>query len=418
MIKKLILPLVFMTLVFAQAQNSCQPPSYSFNNKTNVSGSGGVGSIYRFNNVLTGINAIITIEKTQNASIDNSNMDNSGGYGIAWQPFVTFTSNRNNASDTSYIEFKIQFRSNNSADTLVKQNCMAMTIVDCDGTGSTNAYREMVKVSLPGSPMGIESSSISVYEDANWILFKSGATQFNNIDTANVAAMGQVNFPEGITTYYMRIGVVGPVSANTQRQFSFYFRSFAALTIPLPVYLTGLEANNIENGVRLNWMSTHEENFNRYEVFRSFNGAYFEKIGEIKGAGSLNQIKAYQYDDLLPEGLTNSKLFYKLRMVDNNEESLWSHIVVNDAIDRINNTSILFYPNPAQTTLNLQTDGIESPKHVIVTDIYGKRVFESDLDNAANGSYSFDISSYERGIYVMHITNTDNTTITGRFIKN
>ena len=137
----------------ASAQNTCLPPNYFFDSKTRISGNGGVNSQYRFNNVLPGINAFVTITKIQNASIDSNSIDNSSSYSLAWQPFITFPARRTQANDSSYMEFKVEFKTSSSTPVLLPQNCMAMTIVDCDGNGN-NSYREFVRVSLPAKPMG------------------------------------------------------------------------------------------------------------------------------------------------------------------------------------------------------------------------------------------------------------------------
>ena len=206
--------------------------SYQFRNPSKS------GSTYTFLSVAPGINAIVTVTASKNASVDV--MDDSSVYKQAWQPNIRYTNATSNANDSSYVEFKVDFvkSSNKNADL---QNLVSMTIVDCDGPGNSNTYREFVRVSMPATTKLIKNSTITTSFDACWLYFKSGTTQFSNIDTSNYAAMAQVNFTN-IYSYRMRVGALGIVSANSTRQASFYFKAFTAMVVPLPVTLNNFEA--------------------------------------------------------------------------------------------------------------------------------------------------------------------------------
>jgi hypothetical protein len=410
--------LCFMTLALSlhfssSAQGTCEPPVYNFNNKSNVSGTIGVNSEFTFSNVISNVNAIVTITKMQNASITNANMDNASPYTQAWQPFITFPSSRNGGGDSSYIEYKIRFVSSSQSSTLVDQACMAMTIVDCDGNGSGNTYREMVKVSLPGTPMGIANSTIIGYEDARWMLFKSGPATFNNIDTINKAAMGQVNFPANTNTFYMRVGVVGPISANTQRQFSFYFKSFAGLLVPLPVKLSDFRPLPLNSDVNLKWISTDEQQFSHYEVYRSFNGESFEFVSKVDAAGNSSRVANYQYLDANVNSPTN-QVFYKLKLVDLNGQFQWSSTRLA-ILNQAPSTSIVLYPNPVNDVLSIQSPLLLQVTHVSIKNAVGQELMQRSFE--VNEVSQWSVADLQAGCYTITITLEDGSVEIHKLLK-
>ena len=415
--KKFILILSLAFGLGATAQNTCLPPSYFFNSKSRVTGNGGVNSQYRFNDVLPGINAYITITKIQNASIDSNTIDNGSSYPLAWQPFITFPSRRNLAGDSSYMEFKVEFKTATLEPVLLPQNCLAMTIVDCDGNGN-NSYREFVKVTLPAKPMGVLNSTLSVFQDDKWVLFKSSTATFNNIDTVNKAAMGQLSFPStGISSYSMRVGVIGPVSANTQRQFSFYFKSFAGLVVALPVELIDFKAQSVNSNVDLSWVSAKEDNFSHYEIYRSYNGHQFEYIGSEYSKSSSNGVTPYHFADLNALSTDLKSAYYRLRMVDRDGRSTWSHLVyVGSQSESVNSTFSLF-PNPASSVLNISIEDPEMCESVVVKDVFGNIVIEKHIADGLLNS-NIDVSELQSGLYVIVISKADGSVEASSFVKN
>jgi hypothetical protein len=400
------------------AQTGCNPPSFFFNNLSSSTGSGGVGSTYTFSNVTTDVNAVVTITKAQNAATSTGFIDVPGNYPNAWQPYITFPSTRNNAFDSSYLEFKIEFRIGAAPFSLISENCFAMTIIDCDGANSSSSYREMVKVSLPGTPRGVANSTISVHQDAKWLLYKSGIAVFNDIDTNNAAAMGQTDFPTTVNTFYMRVGVVGRVSANTQRQFSFYFKSFPSMVAPLPVDINGFKARlNNGNGL-LSWSVAGESGLDRYEVYRSFNGLDFLPLGSVKALNA-QQFSEYVYQDNHVSSSGEEIAYYRLKVIEHDGREVWSNttmLVCTEASSAA--LPLLVYPNPANATLNVNAGYVPGPDCTIqVLDIYGKSVIDNFTPTFNGHIYSLDISSLDKGMYFVNISNVDGSSASARFIK-
>lgn len=184
------------------------------------------GGVYKFTGVLPGIDAYVTQTGSNNATVDK--IDDSTVYPYAWQPFVKFTSATTNASDSSYVEFEVEFKKGGTADT---QLCLLSTIVNLDG--GTN-YKEFVKALMPVSAVGSVSSNIAWDIDSTWHLFKATRTSQGTIDTTDYPVMAQMRY-KNTAKYKLRVGAIGVVSANQVNEYSFYFKKFDVLYIPLPI---------------------------------------------------------------------------------------------------------------------------------------------------------------------------------------
>lgn len=426
--KQLItITLLFLLLTKVSAQQgTCIPPYYFFNNMTRVSGtgSGGVNTVYKFSNVVTGVDAYMTITQMQNVkNMTDGNMDavgSGGAFAYAWQPVITFGNGANSSNSESFMEFKIEFKRGAALD---NQSCLAMTIIDCDGPGGLNPqFRERIKSSLPASIKGVTGSLITVTNDNSWYTFTSPAVQFDNIDTipTHWPAMAQITYPV-ISSYTMRVGVVGIVSNNSTREFSFYFKAFSGLTAPLPVTLLNFGAEIAGNDGIVKWSTTDEIDFNRFEIYRSYDGVDFELAGSMKAAGlNAAQFNNYSFIDRGVGFSRQAGVYYRLKLIDNNEKAYWNNAIyvkLGTLSGHAGLTSV--YPNPAKTSLNVDMGYTpDSDFSVEIVDAYGKAVYTS-ANPPINGTLlTMDINHLERGLYFVHILNSDGSVYSNKFLKN
>jgi hypothetical protein len=212
--KLLILTLALLSFNLTYSQQ------YSFRKPTVSSG------VYKFSNVLGSVDAYVSQVGSVNASINQ--IDDSTVYPLAWQPFIKFTNSTSNSSDSSYVEFLLEFKNGSNLDT---QSLIQATVVDCDGTSS---YREFVKSSTPVTGWSGYFSTVSYKKEKNWFSLISSTTTYSTIDTTNQDAMAELKYTN-TQQFKLRVGVVGIVSANQVRQFSFYFKHFDSMLIALPL---------------------------------------------------------------------------------------------------------------------------------------------------------------------------------------
>lgn len=366
---------------------------------------------YKFSHVVSGTDAFVSIIGSRNASINK--IDDSSSNAFAWQPFINY-GRTNNSSDTSYIDFRIVFKNSSNGNNVTLNN-LAVSVVDLDGSG-LGSYREMVAASKPSTPKGILGSTISSVTGILFNTFLSGIVSYSNIDTNNFVAMTQVDY-SNVNTFTLRVGVVGRVSSSTTRQSSFYFKPFNSLNIVLPVKLIDFTAQTSENTNVISWKTTSEENANRFEIYKSDNGANFVKVGEVAATGFSQSLQSYSFVD---QANSESATFYRLKLVDNDGASAWSKIVSIAATNASTTKVQSVYPNPTQGVLNINFSQLsESSFNVQIIDAFGKVFQQVSSDEVSDiNALSFDVTDLATGIYFVKVSDENGNAELTKFIKN
>ncbi len=399
-ILNLVALLLIVSNIFSQANQT-----YRFRKPTSIN-----STTWKFASVTSGVDAIVVISASKNATIDK--IDDSSVYAYAFQPNIKYTNSTSNANDSSYIEFTVNFvKSSNGNPSL--QTAFNMTIIDLDGPGNSTTYREFIRTSLPATPTAVLNSSVTSGTDLKWLNFKSGTAQFNNIDTTNYAAMVQVNYLL-TSSFKMRVGVLGKISGGSTRQASFYFKPFSAMVVPLPVTLNHFSAILENNNTELSWSTSSEENLSKFEVMRSFDGINFQSVGTATARGNSNELNEYQFLDINAAAFNQSKIFYQLRMIDENGDYKLSNMV---QLRMSTIATVSVYPNPSSDYLNINlSEAIDTEAAVSISDINGKNVELNPTSN--NGtSIQFNIQQLENGVYFLNLLNNDGSVTATKFIK-
>jgi hypothetical protein len=377
-------------------------PTYSFRKPV----SNGANS-WKFVNVLSGVDAIVTITGSKNATLYR--IDDSTVYKSAWQPFIKITNSTNSSSDSSYLEFKIVFQKTNGTPS--SQNTLAMTVIDLDGS---NSLREFIRTSNPATNLNIANSAITRWSDLKWLNAVSGTTNYSNIDTSNYAAMTQYNYST-VKTFTMRVGVVGSISGGTVRQHSFYFKPFTIMTVALPVTLTRFDAKLDNMGSELNWSTVTEDNLNRFEICRSANGQDFYPIGTVNATANSNEATDYNFTDNTVSAAGAAVVYYRLKMVDNNGKYVWSNITTVKTNGSVKATTVTVYPNPTADFVNVNMNAETEAGQISIVDAFGKTV-QTEMTQM-NNNVQFDVRNLQNGIYFVQISNNDGSTTSSKFIK-
>jgi hypothetical protein len=139
----------------------------------------------------------------------------------------------------------------------------------------------------------------------------------------------------------------------------------------LPVVLLGFTATYVGNeGVKLSWMTSMEENNDYFTIERSADAVQFEEILTVEGAGDSEGLKEYVVYDRKPL-FGNS--YYRLKQTDFDGSSETFHVV---HVQNVLNESLLVYPNPVKNhKVKIQGAGIINEATVArVTTITGKDI--------------------------------------------
>ncbi|WP_422005872.1 hypothetical protein [Roseivirga pacifica] len=119
---------------------------------------------------------------------------------------------------------------------------------------------------------------------------------------------------------------------------------------PLPVTLVSFNVETTEtNTVNIQWATASETDNSHFTIERSINGTDFETLAYVDGAGSVEELRTYQFYDLFPVKGTS---YYRLRQTDFNGQFTFSE-VKRVLIKELLAKSIC-YPNPINRGENLK----------------------------------------------------------------
>jgi hypothetical protein len=180
---------------------------------------------------------------------------------------------------------------------------------------------------------------------------------------------------------------------------------------PLPVKQISFTAAKYANDVLLKWNTSSEVNNKGFFVERSHNNKDWNSIGFVDGKGTVNKISNYLFTDAGAFANNNTIWYYRLKQVDINAGSHYSHVVSVSAGQNNKNT-LDCYPNPFSGVLSLDVYSVRS---AVVTaeiiDISGKLIWAQQL-YAEQGDNKFEVNGLhglKPGIYMVRMVLGDET---------
>ncbi len=366
-------------------------PSLTFNSPSLISGTDlQVNAVYLFPNVVTGVDAHVTIMGFTGgawlAEIDNTT---GAGYYDAFQPYVGA-----GANDTSYIDWKFVFKkAGTNTDTILP--VLAVTGVDVDGDAS--ALKEFISAATPGSFAldantylnfsfdGIKSTAISTIDN------------YPLIDTANRRSMFQMNFTN-INTILYRNGAI-TTSGSQIRQTSIYFKSFFNFMTLLPVKILSFDARSNNSNTVINWTASEEEDLKNYTVQKSADGIKWKDIATVNPTikGSINK---YSITDLERNTATT---YYRLQQKAMNGTATYSKVVTLVIKNKLVQVTKI---SATGSTINVQANTTAAGDYIL--DMYtsnGVKILQT-RNKLYNGVNQYNITlppTIGKGIYIVVI---------------
>jgi len=158
----------------------------------------------------------------------------------------------------------------------------------------------------------------------------------------------------------------------------------------------------------LTWSTAYEEDNSIFIVEKSEDGANFTNIGTVEAAGDSDELKEYNYLDILANA---EQTFYRLKQVDVDGSSSFSDIV---AVPRVftNNFMVARMSNIAtENFFDLTIDSmVDGDMAYSVSNLQGDLVISEEVMVVAGlNDISIDLSSQEEGIYKFAMTMGDET---------
>jgi hypothetical protein len=182
----------------------------------------------------------------------------------------------------------------------------------------------------------------------------------------------------------------------------------SSIAFPLPVELTMFTGKSLNKQVLLNWQTASETNNDYFEVFKSKDLSYFEKLGTVAGAGNSNSINVYSFIDENPYTGNN---YYKLKQVDFDGNYSESNIILVK-FQNAGNINI-YYNNENNVVVSNSSNKIDN---IEITDVTGK-IITSLINNSEESQIQINVGNITPGIYFVKVICNNETTVRKIFIE-
>jgi hypothetical protein len=207
------------------------------------------------------------------------------------------------------------------------------------------------------------------------------------------------------------------LSASSQYNFGVFTGTNNSL--PVPVVMTGFNAERMGNDGLLTWTTASEINSSLFVVERSINASSYTTVGKVKASGNSNDVKSYNFVDGNISELfkqTNT-IYYRLKMVDMDASFAYSNVATINGKAKVE-SGLTVSPNPFTSDINLTMNSTVSGNAVVeIADVQGK-VISTRTVTVSNGQVSLtDLSSANSGIYFVNLK-MNGETMHAKVIKN
>ena len=193
---------------------------------------------------------------------------------------------------------------------------------------------------------------------------------------------------------------------------------FKVLFVALPTKLGTFSAKKVKYTSELNWSTINELDNDHFDIEKSRDGKIFEKIAQVKGAGTSSVSLNYSFTDKDPATGIN---YYRLKQVGLDGKILLSDTVFVEfeKLANLKNAVVMLYPNPAHNQISIQfKESFRSEVKFRLSDASG-RLVKSQTIKADVNPVSLDISSLSSGMYIIEFLDLKNNKVISRnkFIK-
>ena len=124
----------------------------------------------------------------------------------------------------------------------------------------------------------------------------------------------------------LRIRVLLGNQANTEEYYFddvFVYESICSVVLPIELMSFEGEHNYKSELNELKWITASEANNDRFEIYSSIDGEFWEMIGTVNGAGNSNINQYYKFNHRPNHDL----IYYRLKQIDFNGNSEYSNII-------------------------------------------------------------------------------------------
>ncbi|MEZ5030345.1 MAG: choice-of-anchor D domain-containing protein [Saprospiraceae bacterium] len=182
---------------------------------------------------------------------------------------------------------------------------------------------------------------------------------------------------------------------------------------PLPVELTQFDAVLDDGAIQLTWATASEINNDYFLVQHSTDGARFDDLGMVPGAGTTSQPQAYQWVHDRPAAGVN---YYRLKQVDFDGQYEYSPIRVVDLRQETRGPQWSIRPTVTSDMLYLirQGEGTGTAVWTVMTPA-GRTAFSGSIAEGVENT-PITVQSLPSGMYILRVSSREGVW-SGRFWK-
>ncbi|MDQ6762831.1 MAG: T9SS type A sorting domain-containing protein [Bacteroidota bacterium] len=440
LVGKCILILTIFTLsTFFSSKAQVAMPKLKFIQPHLVSGvDGEKKAVYKFDNVVDGVDAFVEIKKIKNGAILKNIDDSTFGYYDAWQPTVGGPS----TVGTSSIEWEISFKTSDGADYTF--TVMDLSAIDIDGDNvKVREFIDMKGYSSYDVPTQIpslldmtvinddddEKGDVKTVEgsvkNATKLHILGPVINRTNIDTTSLDVKVNFHFDNQKTitvTTGSQIDDNGYTGAlATDRFNSLYFKTISnSISKVLGVKYSSFDAYALNNTTNITWTTDSETNNDHFEVERSFDQKDFKTIGLVFGAeGNVSTTSKYSFSDKAKDLSSHKVIYYRLKQIDFDGKVTYS-VVKMVRFGSDTKISVQVFPNPYTQTINVNFASEENGKaEVRMINTKGQVVAKSQslIGKGYNKLQLTDLSTQLAGLYIVDVIVNGKVVDTQKVIK-
>jgi len=395
------------------------PPGYGFNfNSTPTAMQAStaliVGNKFKFTNVASGTDAIVTILSATGGATVAILDDNTLTKPEAFSPQINIPAN-----STGLVEFKIEFVNGGGNAKII--DTLRATAMDIDG--SSNLHEKDALNMGAGAVVSYSTSAleISVTQTGNEFMATNVAgNEYTGVDTSAKAVMFTLT-NTSISSFTYKAGANNQTSSVASRQKGIYFKGFNYVAAgPLAVKYSAFDATVVDKSVVLKWTTEEEINSNHFEVERSFDGNNFTTVALVLDGFANGSQKNYQYKDNTAELQTKTVVYYRLKQVDNDGKYTYTNTLVV-RLKAKEGVVIQTSPNPFTENLNVRFTATENgAAQINIINSNGQQVFSKQSD-ITKGYVTLQLNGLSRlapGMYVATLSVNGVVAGTQKIIKN
>jgi hypothetical protein len=217
----------------------------------------------------------------------------------------------------------------------------------------------------------------------------------------NFIGTGNVEFDYFTTTYYNLTGnytFTPTVNDTTNFTVIYYYCSAPALASSLVNFNAQLKKNN---KIDLSWQTANEQANRTYNVQKSSDGINFDGVTNVRS--NEDTVADYFYDYDL-NSTDKNKVYFRLKIVDENNNTNYSDVRTVDLAEEQNEISL--YPNPSNSFINVSFDHTLNNLQIDILSPGGESLQKYNFANTNSAHINF-INWLPPGVYFLHAYDAD-----------